>query len=1051
VNVHSYSLVSRSLAIATATTLGLGALAQNPDRGYGVNQYLNQANIGAFALDSYVDSNGHTILYAGDFRAGNSVWRITNGGAPTVTLIASGFGSGSLSIGDLVVDEQRHLLYAHDASHGAIYQIDPLSNPVQIQAIATDPQWVTAFGNGGIDMNPTDGNLYLLTPGNSPTGGGGLYRIDLSSPSFTVTKLIPNVAAQFATLGGDVRPDVMHFDCGGRLWGSARDLADLTNRPSILYKIDAPFTTTSTVDTVMVDPNIGTISDLEFDPMTGDILLSASERAAILRFNTGWYDFDGTLSTVDVVTGFGDRCQGIAVGPCWNDSSNCVFIGTNGASHTTQQVVPSSLYDVGPFFVTDDAIGKRCPSPGDKAAQMHGVLPGMLGWSLSMDPVSDRLFVLGKTGGLDVVPGAYRLDKKPLNQVFSNDFIGIALGYGSGVCNRGDLLYSQWMYKDPITTYPQPFANTVFRTYMRDEVDGYVLEVDPNQANVLVPEAVHYRPEPTDIGAQFFNKTGRGAMAIGPDQGFWLATKDEVTNEVLVQRLLRQNHTDKPLIQIEAVGPDSGVPDPTLGFWRVTHNLGRPADRGSSIVDVRFDLAASINPQHAGMVFDTDQSGMLDYFDAGNHNVPGCDGTYRQNSDVATGLVYDPLNTLPRTSCAASANTGWIGTNPTSAGSYKTLRFRFTPNQFINETFSFDCDTDFGTAGVSGGAMAGMAVQVTVHDGRIFQGWMVADPMNPNRSVALFTDQTVKDDFTPVTPLVLGADEEIEDLEVSWLGDIYMLVVDPTLPLSKLVKFDPIRGTMQVLHTISERINDFAFYEVLDTGFMPNLRLGPQYFVFGSNEGHVLKWVPLTNVETVMVDGFRFAVTTLAFGNPWHGGGPSSLFVMLGAENPQFAEFYEIGPADMQGFLEYQTRVTVLPEGNRGPGHVAPFLRVEGLPQAGQTRSFVVRWADPDGYGLGYGGSLVFMMGGITQYPGNYYLPGLFVPLSQYPVAALTTIAYDPAGPTTLPGAASGRVQIAFPPSVVGTFSLQAAILDLFPNNSLSNTWTLSNSLSVSF
>jgi len=228
-------------------------------------------------------------------------------------------------------------------------------------------------------------------------------------------------------------------------------------------------------------------------------------------------------------------------------------------------------------------------------------------------------------------------------------------------------------------------------------------------------------------------------MAIGPDQGLWVVTKDDVTNEVLVERMLRQNHTDKPLVQIEAVGPNSGIPDTTHGFWRVTHNLGRPADRGSSIVDIQFDLTTSINPQHTSMVFDTDQYGMADYFDAGNHNVPGCDGTYRQNSDVATGLIYDGLNTSPRTPCAVGANTGWIGTSQTAYGSYRKLRFRFAANAFINETFAFDCDTDYG-AGISGGAMAGMAVRVTLQDSRVLQGWMVADPMDPNRSVALFTD-----------------------------------------------------------------------------------------------------------------------------------------------------------------------------------------------------------------------------------------------------------------------------------------------------------------------
>jgi hypothetical protein len=299
---------------------------------------------------------------------------------------------------------------------------------------------------------------------------------------------------------------------------------------------------------------------------------------------------------------------------------------------------------------------------------------------------------------------------------------------------------------------------------------------------------------------------------------------------------------------------------------------------------------------------------------------------------------------------------------------------------------------------------------------------------------------------------VLGANEEIEDLEVSWLGDLYVLVVDKNIPVSKLIKYDPIRGNTQLLHTINERIHDFAFYEFLDTGPRQFLELGPQYFVFGSHDGHVLKWVPATNTETMMVEGFRFPVTTLAFGKPWHGAGPSSLFVMTGADNPTVAEFFEIGPTDQYGFLEPQTRVSLLPEALRGRGDVAPFLRVEGMPQAGQTRTFVLRWADPDGFGLGgSGGTLAIMAGGLTRYPGFWYLPGLYTPLSEFPVMVMNCFAGDPTGPSTVPGAGVGRMNLTFPPVMYGDLVMQAAVLDINPNSSLGNTWVLSNAVRVIF
>jgi hypothetical protein len=598
--------------------------------------------------------------------------------------------------------------------------------------------------------------------------------------------------------------------------------------------------------------------------------------------------------------------------------------------------------------------------------------------------------------------------------------------------------------------FPQPFANTTFRVYLRDEVDGYVLAAQPDQANAVIPEAMHYRPEPTDVGAQFFNKVGQGAMAIGPDQGLWVVTKNAATNQVEVERLLRQNWADKSLVQVEAWGTASGTPNTTDGFWRVTHNLGTPADRGSSIVEVQFDLTTSNNPAHANVVFDTDQSGMADYFDAGNNAVAGCRGTYRHNSHVDTGLVFDAQNTPPR-ACAAGANTGWIGTNPRLTNEYRTLRFRFAPGQFVDETFAFDCDTDYGTA-ENGSFMAGMTVRVRLQNGIQFEGRLVRDPLRPERSVARFTDQTVKNTFTPNPPLVLGANEAIEDVEVTWLGDFYLLVVDRPAAISKLVKFDPIRGTMQVLQTLQERINDFALYEVLDTTPWPNTRVGPLYFVFGSHLGRILKWDPITDAQTVMVDGFRFPVTTLAFGKPWRGAGPSSLFLMLGTENPMFGEFYEIGPTDRYGFVEPQQVVSVAPQATRGRGGHAPYLRSEGQPTAGYPRGYAIHWTDPDGFGVGgLAGSLALVIGGLTEYPGNYYLPDMYVPISMFPVGVVSCIAADPNGPSMLPGAGVGRFVLGAPAGVAGDFMLQAVVLNMRPGNSLDNTWTLTNGLRIVF
>lgn len=108
-------------------------------------------------------------------------------------------------------------------------------------------------------------------------------------------------------------------------------------------------------------------------------------------------------------------------------------------------------------------------------------------------------------------------------------------------------------------------------------------------------------------------------------------------------------------------------------------------------------------------------------FEGGNSANPSCLGTYRNNSHVTTGLVFDPTCTIPATPCDPAANTGWIGTNAgANVDDWRTLQFRFTDFQ-AGEFFEFDCDTD-GGQGITGSDMEGMRVTVVLSDNTVLTG-----------------------------------------------------------------------------------------------------------------------------------------------------------------------------------------------------------------------------------------------------------------------------------------------------------------------------------------
>ncbi|MHC5063746.1 MAG: hypothetical protein ACYTG5_07215 [Planctomycetota bacterium] len=194
-------------------------------------------------------------------------------------------------------------------------------------------------------------------------------------------------------------------------------------------------------------------------------------------------------------------------------------------------------------------------------------------------------------------------------------------------------------------------------------------------------------------------------------------------------------------------GTNSSNANPSSGFF---HIFNERSDPDAAIVELEFSIrpgdatnsAATRNLFDTLFRFDTDQGGMADTFEGGNSQFFGCQGTYRNGTDVTTGLIYAGTPQQNLTPCDQSSLQGWVGSDdgPTHYGSdngdYLTLKFRFSPDTFLNGAkFEFDCDTD-GGVGVSGDAMAGLMITVTYQDGLVSSAEFQARAGAPNFSFA---------------------------------------------------------------------------------------------------------------------------------------------------------------------------------------------------------------------------------------------------------------------------------------------------------------------------
>ena len=204
-------------------------------------------------------------------------------------------------------------------------------------------------------------------------------------------------------------------------------------------------------------------------------------------------------------------------------------------------------------------------------------------------------------------------------------------------------------------------------------------------------------------------------------------------------------------ILVETTGANPENADTSSGYFRI-HWLSGP-----DIVSVTLDGLSSLS--NAGdlrdMHWDVTVANLADQMYLGNSTMPGARGTYRNSSDVLTGLVYDsavnsnyggnsPVVDYYVSSAAFTWDSGYQvilarhGNNPIYPGA---LQWNFTNfgldsqgNQAAGtEIFEFDGDVDHMN-GNTGDYFQGMVVEVLLSDGTMFKAEMLPDPEDSTRA-----------------------------------------------------------------------------------------------------------------------------------------------------------------------------------------------------------------------------------------------------------------------------------------------------------------------------
>jgi len=291
----------------------------------------------------------------------------------------------------------------------------------------------------------------------------------------------------------------------------------------------------------------------------------------------------------------------------------------------------------------------------------------------------------------------------------------------------GNLLgIRELVHLQPQLTVPQPLAPA--------RSMGMVLSNDP-----VAPSANEWRA-PLVPGVPF--------QAIGACvrlQGLWVDSDVALLPIAMTNQLRLCCGPDPiPLSGAFAVfqGTNTFNANTSAGFFRV---INEEIDPNLSIVGLTMTILPSSPSAATQALFDssfrwdTNNPGMADVFAGGDSKTMGCSGTYRNNSDVTTGLIFAGTAQQNLGPCDLSAQQGWIGSDdgPTAFGTFVgdwlTLEFAFAPDTFMGgATFEFDADTD-GGLGTGGSSLAGVIVEVAFRNGSISAGEIVADANDPNR------------------------------------------------------------------------------------------------------------------------------------------------------------------------------------------------------------------------------------------------------------------------------------------------------------------------------
>jgi len=490
-----------------------------------------------------------------------------------------------------------------------------------------------------------------------------------------------------------------------------------------------------------------TIRALAYDP-TGD---AGNGSWYTANFGGDIYEFDRDGNVLSNVSG-GWTAYGLALDV---PSGNLLVSAGSVNDYTVSEIDPATGVETGNTFERPDRTGiygGLSPMDTPPVTPFYNPNVGFTGMvSLTQGNAGALTDTLAVHRLHDVLPGVLGYDEAFLSiginggglssraTLFAGDTIDVLVD-GNGSVAPGFPTWTAFNYA-PQATLPGVLAKTSTNInvaapalglgILHEFVRQNPISVPQQDPNVLI--VGHAVGAPLNLPTPANLPVGRGDI-VGVQsihlQPGGPAGPFKATNEVFLDG-------DAPTsgIDVKAEGANSFNAVTTSGFFSVEHKGGSFA--ALTIDNVQFDWATSSVAGQATMVFDTDQISMADQFDGGDSTATGCLGTYRNGSD---SLIDFAATAAQASACAAFNGTGagFLGSNPTTAPSYRTIDMPNVAGAFgVGQTLEFDCDTD-GGLGVTGDAMEGMVVTITLSDASVVTGELQVDPFSLNTALLNF-------------------------------------------------------------------------------------------------------------------------------------------------------------------------------------------------------------------------------------------------------------------------------------------------------------------------